>query len=179
MAGHKKVAMADLRSFAAKLGFQGAQTLLQSGNLVIRSDRRPADIERLLESEAAKRLGLETEFFARTSGELAEVIARNPFPEAAEKDPSHLVVVFLKDAPDAGRVRALRAAVVGPELLIAWGRQLYVTYPAGIGDSKLTAAVIDRHLGTRGTARNWNSVRKLAALAGAGGAAPRSGAPPP
>ena len=62
-------------------------------------------------------------------------------------------------------VAALRAAAVGPELIKVAGREAYITYPAGIGGSKLTAAVIERKLGTRGTARNWNTVLKLAALA--------------
>jgi len=61
-------------------------------------------------------------------------------------------------------VTALKAAIRGPELVRAQGKQLYLIYPAGIGRSKLTAALIEKHLGTRGTGRNWNTVLKLAAL---------------
>src|SRR5208283_3571168 len=165
--GHRKIAMAELRGLAEGLGLAGAQTLLQSGNLVFRSDRRPGDLERLLEAEAEKRLGLRTEFFVRTARDWGEVVAHNSFRAAAEKDPSHLVVVFLKDPPERKSVRALQAAITGPELVRSWERHAYIVYPAGIGDSRLTAAVIDRILGTTGTARNWNTVLKLAALAGA------------
>jgi uncharacterized protein (DUF1697 family) len=35
----------------------------------------------------------------------------------------------------------------------------------GIGRSRLTSALIEKKLGTRGTGRNWNTVLKLAALA--------------
>jgi len=45
------------------------------------------------------------------------------------------------------------------------GQQAYIVYPDGIGRSRLTAALIERKLATRGTARNWNTVMKLAALA--------------
>ncbi len=157
--------MADLRGFLSKLGLADAQSLLQSGNLVFRSVDRPADLERLLETEAEKRLGLRTEFFVRTAEELDAVIACNPYPTAAERDPSHLVAMFLKDAPDAKSVKALQAAITGPETVRAEGRQAYIVYPAGIGDSRLTVGVIDRMLGTRGTGRNWNTVLKLGALA--------------
>jgi uncharacterized protein (DUF1697 family) len=58
----------------------------------------------------------------------------------------------------------LAAAIQGPETVRAKGRQLYIVYPAGIGRSKLTNALIERHLGTRGTGRNWNTVLKLAAM---------------
>ena len=162
--GNRKVAMADLRGFLGKLGLADAKSLLQSGNLVFRSDVRTGDLERLLETEAERRLGLQTDFFVRTAQEWKAIIAGNPFPGAARNDPSHLVVVFLKKAPDSKSVRALQAAISGPETVLSEGKQAYITYPAGIGNSRLTASVIDRMLGTRGTARNWNTVVKLGAL---------------
>jgi uncharacterized protein (DUF1697 family) len=163
--GNRKVAMADLRALLARLGLADARTLLQSGNVVFRSGARPGDLERLLEAEARARLGLQTDFFVRTADEWQAVVACNPCRSAAASDPSHLVVMFLKEAPAAASVKALRASITGPETVHADGRQAYIVYPAGIGNSRLTAAVIDRMLGTRGTGRNWNTVLKLGALA--------------
>jgi uncharacterized protein (DUF1697 family) len=74
--------------------------------------------------------------------------------------------MFLKSAPAAPAVEALRAAVPGPEVIRAGGRHLYISYPDGQGRSKLTGALIEKKLGTVGTARNWNTVLKLGALAG-------------
>jgi uncharacterized protein (DUF1697 family) len=168
--GRNAVAMADLRALLTQLGFDDAQSLLQSGNLVFRS--RPqtgARLERALETEAQKRLDLETEFFVRTAEEWKAVIARNPFREEAERDPGHLVVVVLKAAPDAKDVTALQAAITGPEVVRADGRHAYIVYPSGIGRSRLTNALIEKTLSTRGTGRNWNTVLKLGALV-----APRS-----
>jgi uncharacterized protein (DUF1697 family) len=160
--------MADLRVFLTDLGFTGVQTVLQSGNLVFHSEPQPTvDLERLLEDEARRRVDLETDFLVRTSEEWKTVVERNPYREEAARDPSHLVVVFLKSAVGAKEVDALRAAVRGPEILHGDGKQAYIVYPAGIGDSRLTNAVIESALGTRGTARNWNTVLKLAAVAGA------------
>jgi uncharacterized protein (DUF1697 family) len=165
---HNQVAMADLRAFLAGLGFADPRSLLQSGNLLFRSDRRTtAQLERLLETEAAKRLALRTDFLVRTAREWQDVIARNPFREEAKRDPGHLVVMFLKAAPEAKAVKALQAAIKGPEVVRAHGRQAYIAYPAGFGRSRLTTAVIEAKLGTRGTARSWNTVVKLGALAGA------------
>jgi uncharacterized protein (DUF1697 family) len=92
------------------------------------------------------------------------VIARNPFPNEAKADPAHLVVMFLKDAPDAKAVDQLNAAISGREVARAVGKQAYIVYPDGIGRSRLTTAIIEKKLGTRGTGRNWNTVLKLAAL---------------
>lgn len=167
MAGHKVVGMADLRAWAEDLGLRDVRTLLQSGNLIFRSAAKTgAALEAVLEAAAKRGLGLETDFHVRTGAELRAIIARNPFPRAAERDSAHLVVVFLKVAPAAADVAALQAAIPGREEIEADGRQLYVVYPDGIGTSRLNAAMMDRTLKTRGTARNWNTVLKLAGLAG-------------
>ncbi len=73
----------------------------------------------------------------------------------------------LKGAPDAGAVAALQAAITGREVVRADGRHAYLVYPDGVGRSRLTLALIEKKLGTSGTARNWNTALKLAALAGA------------
>ncbi len=164
--GHKKVGMAELRAFAGELGLEDARTLLQSGNLVFRhaGQTTPAALEKRLEAEAVKRLGLETDFLVRDAKEWAEVVAGNPFPEIAATDPSHLVVVFLKDAPTGAAVEALQAAIKGPEEVRVEGRHAYLMYPVDIGNSKLTSVVVEKKLGTRGTGRNWNTILKLGAL---------------
>ena len=163
--GHVQVAMADLRDLLTKLGLDDPLSLLQSGNLVFRSTGRTGrQLERLLEVEAEKRLGLQTAFFVRTAKEWRAILAGNPFSREAERDPRHLLVMFLKDAPSVTQVKALQAAISGPEVVRAAGRHAYITYPSGIGRSRLTGAVIERTLGTRATGRNWNTVRKLGAL---------------
>lgn len=164
--GRSQVAMPDLRHLLTNLGFDDVTSLLQSGNLVFKTDvGSGATLEAALEAETQKRLGLKTAFFVRSTKEMDAVIASNPFPAEANRDPSHLLVVFLKDAPRAKAVEALRAAIKGPELVQARGRHAYIVYPAGIGRSRLSNAVIETRLGTQGTGRNWNTVRKLAALA--------------
>jgi uncharacterized protein (DUF1697 family) len=160
-----KIAMADLRAWLTKLGFVNTQTLLQSGNLVFGGGPLTgAALEQDLEREAEKRLGLQTDFFIRT---VKEVIKHNPFRDAAKNDASHLVVAVLKSSPTASQVKALETAIKGRERLRAYGRHAYIVYPEGIGTSKLTLSVIERHLGTRGTCRNWNTTLKMAALASA------------
>jgi uncharacterized protein (DUF1697 family) len=163
--GRNMVAMADLRQLLEGLGFADVRSLLQSGNLIFQGKRRASEtLERLLEVETEKRLEISIEYHVRTGTELQAIVADNPFPNEAERDPGHLVVLFLKKVPEASSVQALQSAIRGPEILRAVGRQLYIVYPAGIGTSKLTNTVIDKKLGARGTARNWNTVLKLAAL---------------
>jgi uncharacterized protein (DUF1697 family) len=156
--GNKMVAMSELRELAGRLGLKEARTLLQSGNLVFRSNKKPAQLETMLEKELEG-----VDVFVRTAEEWAEIVAGNAFPDEAKRDPARLVVMLLKKPASAA---ALRAAIVGREVARGDGRHLYLYYADGQGRSKLTNAVIERTLGTRGTARNWNTVMKLASLAG-------------
>lgn len=160
--GRNSVAMADLRDLFIELGFADVRSVLQSGNILFRSrPRTGAGLERLLELEAGKRLDLQTDFFVRTREEWKAVVAGNPFREEATRDPGHLVVMFLKDAPAVEKVEALRAAITGPERVHGNGRELYVVYPNGMGRSRVTNVLIEAKLGTRATGRNWNTVLKL------------------
>ena len=162
--------MTDLRSFLADLGMEDARSLLQSGNLVFTSQvRTGAELERFLESEAHDRLSLEVDFIVRTPDEWKSVIRQNPFRKEAERDPGHLVVMFLKSAPDVEDIVALQAEIRGPEIVRAKGKQAYIYYPNGQGRSKLTHSILEKRLG-RGTGRNWNTVLKLGVMAKAGSA---------
>lgn len=162
--GRNMIAMADLRDLFAALGFTGAKSLLQSGNLVFESDRQTgAALEQRLEVESARRFNVTVDYFVRTAEEWATMIDRNPFPSEAKRDPSHLVLTCLKSAPAAKDVKSLQSAIAGPEILRVVGNQLYIVYPEGIGRSTLTNTLIERKLGSRATGRNWNTVLKLAA----------------
>jgi uncharacterized protein (DUF1697 family) len=165
--GRKLVSMSDLRDFLTALGCEDPRSLLNSGNLIFHCAARPrAGLEHWLETEAQKRLDLRTDFHVRAAKDWEKIIANNPFPEEAKRDPGRLVVMFLKRAPNQRAVKALQAAIKGPELVRADGTHAYIVYPDGIGRSRLTNALIDKQLGTRGTGRNWNTVVKLAALVG-------------
>jgi uncharacterized protein (DUF1697 family) len=169
LAGYNKVGMTDLKALLIGLGFEDAQTLLQSGNIVFTGgNKTTASLEQALQRAAAKQLELETDFFVRTAQEWQAIIDANPFPREAKDDPSHLLAVILKGEVSAANVTALQKAIVGREVVRAKGRCLYVIFPDGIGRSKLTTAMTEKTIGTRGTARNWNTVMKLGVLAGGG-----------
>ena len=167
----RRLLMSDLTGVFRALGYGDAKTLLQSGNVVFRAaEKSAAKLERRLEAETEKRLGLTTTYLLRSAAEWAAIVAANPFPKEAAADPARTVLVALQAPPAAAAVAALARANPGREKLRAMGRELYVYYPDGQGESKLTAPLIDRHLGGVATARNWNTVLKLARLAGVEGA---------
>ncbi len=162
--GHAKLGMETLRTLAEGLGFAEVHTVLQSGNLVFRSEDTGAVLEATLEAALAERLGLATTVMVRSAQDWDAIVRDNPFAAEAAHDPSHLLVYALKDACREGADAALRQAIRGPERVHVTPRHAYAVYPDGIGRSKLTTTVIESCLKTRCTGRNWNTVLKLAEL---------------
>ncbi|MFJ2297246.1 DUF1697 domain-containing protein [Oerskovia paurometabola] len=166
--GGRKVPSAVLREIAQDGGFAGARTLLASGNLVVAPGASgatgPDDVTRLVRSGLADRLGLDVDVLTLTGADLAAAIAANPFDDAAREDPSHLLLTFHPHAPAPDRIEAFDPARYGITHLAWSGPVSYTWFQGGVGTSKLTPAVLLRTLGVWGTARNWNTVTRLAAL---------------
>jgi uncharacterized protein (DUF1697 family) len=168
--GGRILKMADLTSVLLDLGFDEPRTLMQSGNAVFgvgKSGRASlATLEKKIEQAIQEECRIQSDVFLRSADEWDEMIAANPFEEA-RTDPGHMILTTLRDAPGPSAVSSLAASIKGPERVHAHGRVLYVVYPDGMGRSKLTHMMIEKALGTRGTARNWNTVMKLRTLASA------------
>jgi uncharacterized protein (DUF1697 family) len=167
LGGANRVAMADVRATLESAGLSAVRSLLQSGNFVFEAgDGDDQVLEARIEAALRDRLGLAVDAVVRRPAAWRAMIAANPFPREAETDPGHLVAMVLKTAPAQGAEAAL-AAIPGPEQARVIGREVVIWYPEGQADTKLAGAALDRALGARGTGRNWNTVLKLAALAGA------------
>ncbi|QCI64841.1 DUF1697 domain-containing protein [Phreatobacter stygius] len=162
-ATHAKMSMQDLREGCQAAGLARVATYIQTGNLIIETRKSPATVQAIVE-RVLRRFDLANLVVLRRPDDLAAIVAANPFPEAAEARPSELCVCFLAATPRPESVTAL-AQHQGPERLAFCGDDLCVDYPTGATGSKLLPGVIERRLGTLGTARNWNTVQKLLAMA--------------
>ena len=165
LGANRRVAMGELRELLEGHGYGDVRTLLQSGNVVLTSRAAPARLERDLTKQIADGLGVQTPVIVRTRDELADVVARNPL-EGVAKDPKRYQVSFLSAEPDPAAARALEAADIAPERVVVSGREVYAWHAEGIQRSPLARLLTDQRLGVTATARNWNTVTKLLALAG-------------
>ena len=156
--GGKRLPMPELKTFLAGEGGREVRTLLASGNAVATfDDTDGAALEARLEAAATQRLALRTGWLVRSHDDLVDVIAANPFPDAAEARPSWLLVHFHRDpAPSP-------PAHDGPERMAAIGRELFVDFAAGVGPSTLDRTMLKVRW-PMCTARNWNTVAKLAEM---------------
>ncbi|MCW5964012.1 MAG: DUF1697 domain-containing protein [Bryobacterales bacterium] len=170
--GHHKIPMESLRELCAQLGFTNPRTYIQSGNIVFGSPQRKSptlanEIEQAIEST----FGFLPAVILRSATELRSTVEANPFPHEAQGAPSKLTVLFLREQPAHVDPIALESLGATGEQLRLTGRDLFVYYPTGMGQSKLPIPRLERALRSAGgepnpgTTRNWNTVRKLLAMA--------------
>lgn len=163
--GKQRVPMETLREMLTGLGCGSVRTHLNSGNAVF--THPDADAEGLaagLERVITRELGLTVSCLVRTEGELRRVIDGNPFA-GKEVDPARFLVTFLSGPVDPAAVAGIDPAAYAPEEFALGEGVLYLHCALGIRDSKLAKRLTERRLGVVGTARNWNTVTKLAAMA--------------
>lgn len=152
--GGTTLPMASLRDMAARVGLQEVETYIASGNLLFESPLTEAEVKALLTAVLARETGRDIGVMVRTAGELAEVVAANPFGDR----PSNQVLALFLDAAPAPDIAARMKNRVD-EALAPGRRELYIHYPQGQGKSRLILPEMKL-----GTGRNMNTVAKLAAL---------------
>lgn len=154
--------MADLRAAFEAEGFTRVETVVASGNVLFDHPERPdAGMEEKLTLMMRDRFGMNSAALVRSRDALAEAIAGNPFVADGEEKFVH--TLFLNGPADPDAFAALMAGHSGPERIAAGDRALHIDFAAGVADSKLTNAFIERRLGRKGTARNLRSMRRILA----------------
>jgi uncharacterized protein (DUF1697 family) len=153
--GTRGLPMTELVTICEDLGFQSVGTWIASGNVVLQSRKSKSAVKSTLEAALSKRMGRPVGVLVRTAPELAAVLAANPFPSNHN---SHVMAIFL-DAPPAADALTTLKNQTKEELRLGL-REIYVHYPDGQGQSRLIIPAL-KH----GTARNMNTIAKLAQMA--------------
>jgi uncharacterized protein (DUF1697 family) len=147
--------MADLKSMCSDAGFRRVETFIASGNVVFESKAGPSRVKAELEARLLQYLGKPVGVVVRTAAEMVAVLEANPFPKA---EPKFTYAIFLDERPPRD---ALDHAVgQSVEKMVLGDREIFVHYGNGMGRSKLRIPAA-----RLGTARNMNTVAKLAEIA--------------
>ena len=165
--GTGKLAMKDLKAICEAAGFAKVRTYIASGNVVFESAGSEARVKTVLEASLAAHAGKPVGVLVRSGAQMAAILKANPFPDAA---PNRTVAIFLDEPPDPHALDDVRGR--GGEEIAPGVREIYVHYGGGMADSKLIIPAA-----RRGTARNINTVAKLAKMAA--DSRPAAGSPPP
>lgn len=167
--GTGKLPMADFRMLLADAKCTKVETYIQSGNAVVDAQCSAASLAKTVTAALAKHMGAPVPVILRTREDLERVIAGNPFAAEAAADGARVHAVFLSTAQAAAKAKELEQIVTKyparRDRFHLAGDTLYLHLPDGAGESKFTTQSVDRILGCTGTARNWNTVLKLLAMA--------------
>ena len=155
--GTGKLPMAELKTMCMAAGFTQVKTYIASGNVVFAADQTAAQVQTALSQRLAAHAGKPVGVIVRTAQEMAAVLAANPFPNAP---PSRTVAIFLDEPPPADTMDQLKGQ--SDEQVQLGLREIYVAYGEGMGSSKLKIPAA-----AQGTARNINTIAKLAEMANA------------
>lgn len=156
--GKRQVIMSELRAVCEAAGFTEVRTLLASGNLILNARLTGAKLEAKLESVILEGLGLKTDVFVRDADQLDAIIAGNPFKAFTKMNATFMVVSFMRGPASAAELDAMAKSTLTGEEMKQGKDCLYIKFPNGQGPSKLKLPKL-------GSARNWNTVTKLAAMA--------------
>jgi uncharacterized protein (DUF1697 family) len=155
--GTGKLPMEALKSICEKAGLAKVRTYIASGNVVFESQRSEASVKAALEKRLQAYAGKPVGVLVRTAKEMAAIVEANPFAKAA---PNRTVAIFLEDAPPADALE--KATGLNGEEMRLGRREIYVSYGDGMGNSRLKIPAA-----AKGTARNMNTIAKLAQMAAA------------
>ncbi len=154
--GTGRLPMSDLKAICEAIGFQSVRTYIASGNVVFRSEWSERGVKAALESHLQAYAGKPVGVAVRTAQQMAEILARNPFPDAPG---NRVTAIFLDEGTSPATLDGVEGCADTEELRLG-RREIYVRYGAGMAGSKLRIPAA-----TAGTARNMNTVAKLAAMA--------------
>ena len=162
--------MAELRPKLAEAGYGDPVTILQSGNIIVTAEittgqpNQPgtATVAVAVQQLLADEFDVRMHCAARTAAEIEAILEHNPLGHVAD-DGSRYLVNFLSAEPNPDAVRELAEADHSPEVLHVQGTEAYVWAPDGIKELRLSYSHFERHFGVTATARNWNTLERIAA----------------
>lgn len=155
--GTGKLPMAALMELCEAAGFANVRTYIASGNVVFQSDRTEDQVRSTLEEKLFAYAGKKVGVIVRTAAEVANTLARNPFPDS----PGNRVMALFIDGPLPSNPSDGAAGIQNEQIRLG-ERELFVLYPNGMAKTRLRIPSEKQ-----GTARNMNTVAKLAEMTAA------------
>lgn len=167
VSGQKPVPMAELQKLFGTMGFKGAKTLIQTGNVVFRAAGKPdaSDLAGRLEKTIEKKFGFEVAVLLRTLEEFRAVLDGNPWRKKRLAETERVYISFLDKVPAKEGIQALASVPSGEDEHVVGRTEVYLLIRAGYGKSKLSNSVVGKKLKARSTTRNLETSEKILALA--------------
>lgn len=161
--GKTQLPTKPLREALAEAGFENVATYINSGNAIVRSKLSRKKVIEAIAEICREKFGFEKAIFAPTLAEWEGLIERNPFATGAKAEPKFVHAAVLEKEPRKEAIEAVRSFAMKGEGFEVIDGVAYLHTPNGFGTCKM-AEKFDKLIGVTNTARNWNTVLKMAEL---------------
>jgi uncharacterized protein (DUF1697 family) len=167
--GKNKIKMAVLKRVFEAIGLHEVRTYIQSGNVLFRSDDSEASLCSKIEHELESVFGIPLKVILRTSAELEQIIANQPFSKEEIMEAESLAdvetryVALLAHDLLSEKIECLDIHASQSDRCRIRGREVYLLFHHSIRDSKIAGNLYK--LDVPMTVRNWNVLSKLSELA--------------
>ncbi|HEY4785812.1 MAG TPA: DUF1697 domain-containing protein [Bacteroidales bacterium] len=164
--GQKKIKMEELKAHLEAIHLKKVRTYIQSGNIIFEAEKdNPVDLAKKISDKILKEYGFEVYVLAKNAQELNHVLNNNAFVLEKHKDIDLLYVTFLSETPQQALLEKINRIESNGEEYIVSGSIIYLCFPNGYGQAKLTNNFFESKLKLMATTRNWKTVMKLAEMA--------------
>jgi uncharacterized protein (DUF1697 family) len=167
MTGHNSIKMTDLSALFINLGFNDAETYIQSGNVIFRNvgGMPVSDLAVNLERAIMGRFNYTIPVMIRTNQDLIDLFLSNPYLGETKFDPAKMAVLFLHEKPSDSQIQKVADIDYPPDKFKIIGSEIFIYCPNGFGRTKLYTNFFEKKMGVIGTARNWKTITTILNIA--------------
>lgn len=162
--GNAKVSMDILKQSLVAQKYSNVKTYINSGNLLVCTPQDKKTLRENIDEIIKKNFGLSVEMIVKTKAEIDHIINNDPFDKENETDNSKKVVMMLSEEIEPEKTAIFNTDSKIIEKFYVNGDLLYVYYHNGAGQSKFTINYVEKKLKVASTARNWNTMLKMAEM---------------
>lgn len=166
VSGHRIIKMADLRALVADLGWEGAKTYIQSGNLVFRTASADAPaLQQQLETAIANHYPFAPRVWLQPLENFQALMAACPYSPAALDPGARIYLSFFIDSASPAALSTLPPPDPSQDLFQATPAVFYLYCRSGYNQTLWHNAVLEKQLKVSATTRNWETLEKIHQLA--------------
>ncbi|MEP5254374.1 MAG: DUF1697 domain-containing protein [Winogradskyella arenosi] len=160
--GHRKIAMAELRSLLSEAGFAKVKTYIQTGNVGFQAKAQDKLVLKArLEKLIREGFGLDVPVVVLTQQELKAIFDQNPYKA---EDQKQNYFVLLSAVPREEDVLEASKKIYPHDVYSIHGPCIYLYCPQGYGQTKFNLSYFEKKLHVNATGRNYNTIVKLLSL---------------
>jgi uncharacterized protein (DUF1697 family) len=166
VSGKNLISMKDLKEIFEQIGFKNIQTYIQSGNVLFQHKKeKTKSLEKKLQKALLEATGINVPFFIFEFPTFKAIYENNPYLNKKDYSNEGLYFLYLQETPEKTDLSPILNMKADHESFTQKGTTIYLSFPNGLGKSKLTNTLFEKTLKTNGTIRNRNTVLKLIEIA--------------